>query len=122
MRESGRQRERWVMQGSPSSTQQGNDQGVPMKKCLQPRRESFKKIVVQCLVLTQDKELYSIPPDRTTPNSWAIGKNIEKTLVTVLGISNSRLTYLKNQERKIHRDQTIYKSLECTPDKSQEDW
>ena len=72
-------------------------------------------------MLTQDKQLYLIPTDRTTPNSWTIGKNIEKTLVTVLGISNSRLTYLKNQERKIQRDQTMYKSLECTPDKTQED-
>ena len=72
-------------------------------------------------MLTQDKQLYLIPIDRTTPNSWTIGKNIEKTLVTVLGISNSRLTYLKNQERKIQRDQTMYKSLECTPDKTQED-
>ena len=76
---------------------------------------------MRCLVLTQDKQLYSIPPDRTTPNSWAIGKNIQKTLVTVLGISSSRLTYLKNHERKIQRDQTIYKSLECTPHKTQED-
>ena len=93
----------------------------PLRKCPQPRRESFKKILVRSLVLTQDKQLYSILPDRTTPNSWVIGKNIEKTLVTVLVISSSRLTYLKNQERMIQRDQTIYKSLECTPDKTQED-
>ena len=34
------------------------------RKCLRPRKEPFKKILVQCLVLTRDKQLYSIPSDR----------------------------------------------------------
>ena len=64
MRESGRERECWDMKGSPSSTQQSNDGVSLWRKCLRPRKECFKKILVQCLVLTQDKQLYSIPPDR----------------------------------------------------------
>lgn len=65
MRESGRQRERWDVKGSPSSTQQGNDWGILVKKsaCGQGKKVLKRSWCNQCLLLTQDKQLYSIPPD-----------------------------------------------------------
>ena len=41
MRESGRQRERWDMQGSPSNTHQGNDWGILMKKVPAAKERKF---------------------------------------------------------------------------------
>ena len=34
------------------------------RHCLRPRKETFKKIMEQCLVLTQDRQLYLLPPAR----------------------------------------------------------
>jgi len=42
-------------------------------------------------------------PDCTTHNSWAIGKNIQQTLISVVGIITLRITYLKNDKSKIQR-------------------
>ena len=44
-------------------------------------------------------------PDCTTHNSWAIGKNIQQTLISVVGIITLRITYLKNDKSKIQRGQ-----------------
>lgn len=41
MRESGRQRERWDVKGSPSSTQQGNDRGILVKKVPVAKERKF---------------------------------------------------------------------------------
>ena len=59
-----RERESKDMKESPSSTKQSSDKSMLVKKCLRPRKEIFEKIMEQCLVFTQDRQLYSPPPAR----------------------------------------------------------
>ena len=78
-------RECWDMKGSPSSTQQSNDPGILMKKVPEAKERTFLKDpgttpgahhtgqAIACK--------WSPHTDWTTYNSWAIGKNIQKTLV-----------------------------------------
>jgi len=102
MRESGRERECWDMKGSPSSTQQSHDGGIVMKKVPEAKERMFFKrswCNAWCSHRTSNC-IRSPQTEWTPPNSWAIGKNIQKTLVTVLGISSSRLTYLKKSRKE----------------------
>ena len=103
MRESGRERECWDMKGSPSSTQQSNDWGILMKKVPEAKERMFFKrswCNAWCSHRTSNC-IRSPQTEWTPPNSWAIGKNIQKTLVTVLGISNLPKKITKGRSKGI---------------------
>ena len=84
MRVRGRERECWDMKGAPSSTQQSNDWGILMKKVPEAKERMFLKNpetipgahTGQAIVCKRSPHT-----DWTTYNSWAIGKNIQKTLL-----------------------------------------
>lgn len=94
------------MKGSAANTHYNSGQRMLVKKLPEAKERNVLKDHGTMPSAHKRQSIVFPPPqpDCTTHNSWAIGKNIQQTLVSVVGIITLRITYLKNDKSKIQRD------------------